>query len=69
VGKVYRRALVSKGGRGGPGRALRVEDLPGSGMGPGDKVVTLTFDDGPDPSFTPRVLDVLSHYQCAPPSS
>jgi peptidoglycan/xylan/chitin deacetylase (PgdA/CDA1 family) len=32
-------------------------------VGPGDKVVALTFDDGPDPSFTPRVLDVLSHYQ------
>ncbi|HEY4937719.1 MAG TPA: polysaccharide deacetylase family protein [Actinomycetota bacterium] len=31
-------------------------------MRPGDKVVALTFDDGPDPSFTPRVLDVLSHY-------
>jgi peptidoglycan-N-acetylglucosamine deacetylase len=62
VGKVYRRALVSKGGQGGPGPALRIGDLPGSGVGPADKVVALTFDDGPDPSFTPRVLDVLSHY-------
>jgi peptidoglycan/xylan/chitin deacetylase (PgdA/CDA1 family) len=32
-------------------------------VGPDDKVVALTFDDGPDRSFTPRVLDVLSHYQ------
>lgn len=26
----------------------------------GDKVVALTFDDGPDPRFTPDVLDILS---------
>ncbi|MEA2567065.1 MAG: peptidoglycan-N-acetylglucosamine deacetylase [Actinomycetota bacterium] len=56
-------ALVSEGGQGGPQPALRIGDLPGSGVGPADKVVALTFDDGPDPSFTPRVLDVLSHYQ------
>lgn len=25
--------------------------------------VALTFDDGPDPSYTPRLLDLLDHYQ------
>lgn len=25
----------------------------------GDKVVALTFDDGPDPRFTPKILDIL----------
>lgn len=25
----------------------------------GDKVLTLTFDDGPDPRYTPRILDIL----------
>ena len=28
-----------------------------------EKVVALTFDDGPDPYHTPRVLDVLDRYQ------
>jgi peptidoglycan/xylan/chitin deacetylase (PgdA/CDA1 family) len=37
--------------------------VPGSAVVPGDKVVALTFDDGPDPIYTPRVLDVLGHYQ------
>ncbi len=32
----------------------RVEDVPGR--------VALTFDDGPSPVYTPRVLDVLAHY-------
>lgn len=27
-----------------------------------EPVVALTFDDGPDPEFTPHVLDVLAHY-------
>ncbi|MCW3099704.1 MAG: polysaccharide deacetylase [Chthonomonadaceae bacterium] len=27
-----------------------------------EKVVALTFDDGPDPTYTPRVLDTLHHY-------
>ncbi len=26
------------------------------------KVVALTFDDGPDPAYTPRVLDILARY-------
>ena len=27
-----------------------------------NKVIALTFDDGPDPKYTPRILDILSHY-------
>lgn len=30
--------------------------------GPADHVVALTFDDGPDPTWTPRVLDVLRRH-------
>ncbi|MDQ1472546.1 MAG: peptidoglycan-N-acetylglucosamine deacetylase, partial [Bryobacterales bacterium] len=30
-----------------------------SGDLPGSKVLCLTFDDGPDPQFTPRILDIL----------
>jgi peptidoglycan/xylan/chitin deacetylase (PgdA/CDA1 family) len=32
-------------------------DLPTSG--PDDKRIVLTFDDGPDPAWTPKILDVL----------
>ncbi|WP_424767712.1 polysaccharide deacetylase family protein [Paenibacillus sp. sgz302251] len=28
-----------------------------------DKVVAFTFDDGPDTIYTPRILDILHHYQ------
>jgi peptidoglycan-N-acetylglucosamine deacetylase len=28
-----------------------------------DRVVALTFDDGPDPEFTPRLLDILQRHQ------
>ena len=27
-----------------------------------DKVIALSFDDGPDPKYTGRILDILSHY-------
>jgi len=56
---------VVKGGQGAAGGLVpvrRIGDLPGSEVGPADKVVALTFDDGPDPVFTPRVLDVLAQY-------
>lgn len=29
-----------------------------------DSCVSLTFDDGPDPDFTPRVLDLLAEHDC-----
>lgn len=28
----------------------------------GEKLAALTFDDGPDPRFTPQVLEILKHY-------
>src|ERR1700730_18631726 len=31
--------------------------------GPKRKVVAFTFDDGPDRVWTPRILDILSHYK------
>ena len=43
----------------GPG-AQRVTDVPGSPYRPGEAVVALTFDDGPDPLTTPRLLDTLA---------
>ena len=52
-----------QGAAGGLAPVRRIGDLPGSGVGPADKVVALTFDDGPDPNFTPKVLDVLAQYQ------
>jgi peptidoglycan/xylan/chitin deacetylase (PgdA/CDA1 family)/GT2 family glycosyltransferase len=41
--------------RGGPAAAPRSSRLP-------DKTIALTFDDGPDPGWTPRILDALSRY-------
>lgn len=29
----------------------------------GEKLVALTFDDGPDPRFTPQILDILQQYR------
>jgi peptidoglycan/xylan/chitin deacetylase (PgdA/CDA1 family) len=29
-----------------------------------EPVVALTFDDGPDPTFTPKVLEILDTGQC-----
>ena len=51
-----------QGASGGFGPVRRVSDLPESGVGPADRVVALTFDDGPDPTFTPKVLGVLAQY-------
>jgi peptidoglycan/xylan/chitin deacetylase (PgdA/CDA1 family) len=51
-----------------PGEVLRggpVVDASGSGVHSyrlPDRVVALTFDDGPDPTWTPRVLEVLDRY-------
>ncbi|HEX4821942.1 MAG TPA: polysaccharide deacetylase family protein, partial [Acidimicrobiales bacterium] len=40
-----------------------VWDAPGQTSLPGDPVVALTFDDGPDPTYTPQILDILGRYQ------
>jgi peptidoglycan/xylan/chitin deacetylase (PgdA/CDA1 family) len=40
--------------------ARRVTDVAGSPYAPGDPVVGLTFDDGPDPVTTPQILDILA---------
>jgi len=40
-----------------------MSDVPDSGVAPGDKVIALTFDDGPDPVYTPEVLAVLKRFQ------
>ncbi|QUQ65837.1 bifunctional polysaccharide deacetylase/glycosyltransferase family 2 protein [Kutzneria sp. CA-103260] len=31
-------------------------------LGPKDHMLALTFDDGPDPTWTPKVLSILDHY-------
>jgi peptidoglycan-N-acetylglucosamine deacetylase len=36
-----------------------IESSGGQGKGPAGKVLCLTFDDGPDPSYTPAILDIL----------
>ncbi|HWD08022.1 MAG TPA: polysaccharide deacetylase family protein, partial [Actinomycetota bacterium] len=40
--------------------ATTVSQVPGSTVAPGQKVIALTFDDGPDPTWTPQVLSVLA---------
>lgn len=45
---------------GGP--VNQVADTPGAGAHRGEPVVALTFDDGPDPRWTPQVLAVLRRY-------
>ena len=47
--------------RGGP--VIRVDPAGGAtSRGMPDRVVALTFDDGPDPVWTPRILDVLARH-------
>jgi peptidoglycan/xylan/chitin deacetylase (PgdA/CDA1 family) len=45
----------------GPGRPLGRREVIWS-VPTGAPVVALTFDDGPDPEFTPRILDVLARH-------
>jgi peptidoglycan-N-acetylglucosamine deacetylase len=43
-----------------PGRAIdNLDTAPGSPYRAGEKVVALTFDDGPSPTYTPQILRVL----------
>ena len=37
-------------------------ETPNPPSGPGEPVVALTFDDGPHPDFTPRILEILRRY-------
>jgi peptidoglycan/xylan/chitin deacetylase (PgdA/CDA1 family) len=40
--------------------------LPYATHAPGERTIALTFDDGPDPTYTPQVLRVLAYYRaCA----
>jgi len=44
-----------------PGTTIaNLDSAPGSPYAPGQRVVALTFDDGPDPRYTPEVLQVLA---------
>jgi peptidoglycan/xylan/chitin deacetylase (PgdA/CDA1 family) len=46
-----------------PGAVIRsVFDFPGSPYRPGQKVLALTFDDGPSAVYTPQILSVLEQY-------
>jgi peptidoglycan/xylan/chitin deacetylase (PgdA/CDA1 family) len=46
----------------GPGGDTQGFDTPNAPGGPADKVVSLTFDDGPQATYTPQVLAVLTRY-------
>lgn len=43
-----------------PSRRRRWREVPGIERLPGDGAVAITFDDGPDPEFTPPLLEALS---------
>jgi peptidoglycan/xylan/chitin deacetylase (PgdA/CDA1 family) len=46
-----------------PGTVIaNLDTAPGSPYTPGEKVIALTFDDGPSPIYTPEILQVLSEY-------
>jgi peptidoglycan-N-acetylglucosamine deacetylase len=42
--------------------ARHLYEIPGTTVRPGDPVIALTFDDGPSERYTPRVLEILAHY-------
>jgi peptidoglycan/xylan/chitin deacetylase (PgdA/CDA1 family) len=44
------------------GLARALFHLPETGVSEGDRLVALTFDDGPHPDHTPPILDVLARY-------
>ena len=44
-----------------PGSVIRnLDTAPGSPYKPGEKVVAVTFDDGPSPIYTPQILRILA---------
>jgi peptidoglycan/xylan/chitin deacetylase (PgdA/CDA1 family) len=43
--------------------AFTMAQVPGTAAPPGEKVIALTFDDGPDARYTPQVLAVLQQFQ------
>jgi cellulose synthase/poly-beta-1,6-N-acetylglucosamine synthase-like glycosyltransferase/peptidoglycan/xylan/chitin deacetylase (PgdA/CDA1 family) len=45
---------------GGP--IIQTDGTTTTTVSPGDKQIVLTFDDGPDPEYTPEILDVLGEY-------
>lgn len=42
-----------------PRGANRVYEAPGTARDPAAPVIALTFDDGPNPTYTPQILDIL----------
>jgi peptidoglycan/xylan/chitin deacetylase (PgdA/CDA1 family) len=44
------------------GVIFHLTDLPGHLYAKGQKVAALTFDDGPNPTYTPQILQVLEQY-------
>jgi peptidoglycan/xylan/chitin deacetylase (PgdA/CDA1 family) len=55
VGPLTRPKLLGRGGQ--------AAAAPGTGSSPAAGVVHLTFDDGPTPAWTPRVLELLARYR------
>jgi peptidoglycan/xylan/chitin deacetylase (PgdA/CDA1 family) len=43
-----------------PSRRRRWREVPGTERLPGDEAIAITFDDGPDPEFTPSLLEALA---------
>lgn len=55
-------ALASPAAAGSPGGVTHAWEAPASDAAPGERVLALTFDDGPHPRWTPAVLDALDRY-------
>jgi peptidoglycan/xylan/chitin deacetylase (PgdA/CDA1 family) len=55
-------AVPTAGAQPGPGGDYQGFDTPNPPGGPADKVVSLTFDDGPQATYTPQILAVLTRY-------
>jgi cellulose synthase/poly-beta-1,6-N-acetylglucosamine synthase-like glycosyltransferase/peptidoglycan/xylan/chitin deacetylase (PgdA/CDA1 family) len=62
------RSSTRSGGRPVPGLegvgpVFDASSNPIRSVGPGPRTIALTFDDGPDPTWTPRVLEVLRRHR------